>query len=531
MYNQVRVRSPDQSFQRFLWRRPGSTEAPKTYQMMVQVFGLISSPTSCLYALQHAANNHKKFRYVGGIIAKSFYVDNYIDSFETEELAIETVSQVIKVLADGGFRLNQWVSSSRAVLSSIPASERVHQTLNLDLDDLPVERSLGVLWDCQHDCFKITTRQPGIVRTKREMLAEIARIFDPLGFLLPTTTYAKVLFQQVWKMTRQNLNDPSKREPLQWDEMLPDHVVKKWDLWRMELMHLEDVRVPRCFRDKPFPSSTTRFELHVFCDASEVAFGACCYLRMECEENVDTKFVFAKSRVAPIKSLSIPRLELQAAVLATRIAVSVKKELRLPIHSTLFWTDSEVVLKWLKSEHRRYSQFVHHRINEITETSSNEEWRFISGRENPADDCSRGLRPTKLDNQHRWFTGPPFIQRPVSQWAQQDHRQEPTAEELEVMKERVVLSTSIQTDPIANLFNDRSSLEELISAVIDIKKGTEDKDQEKQERATTVAEREEARRTLIHKMQEACFEKDVKTLIAGKQLKKTSRLLKLTPVY
>jgi hypothetical protein len=137
-----------------------------------------------------------------------------------------------------------------------------------------------------------------------------------------------------------------------------------------------------------------------FCDASEVAFGACCYLRLECEENVDVKFVFAKSRVAPIKTLSIPRLELQAAVLATRIAVSVKKELRLPIHSTLFWTDSKVVLKWLKSEQRRYSQFVHRWINEITETSSNEEWRFISGRENPADDCSRGLRPTQLDNQH-----------------------------------------------------------------------------------------------------------------------------------
>jgi hypothetical protein len=98
MYDQVRVRSPDQSFQRFLWRRPRSTEAPKTYKMMVQLFGLFSSPTSCLYALQHAANNHDKFRYVGGIIIKSFYVDNYIDSFDTEE-------------------------RSRAVLSLIPASE------------------------------------------------------------------------------------------------------------------------------------------------------------------------------------------------------------------------------------------------------------------------------------------------------------------------------------------------------------------------------------------------------------------------
>jgi hypothetical protein len=127
----------------------------ETHQMMVQVFGFISSPTSCLYALQHVANNHDKFRYVGGIIIKSFYVDNYIDSFDTEE-------------------------RSRAVLSLIPASEWVHQTPKLDLD--------GCLWDCQPDCFKIATCQPRIVRTKREMLAEIARMFDPLGFILPITT-------------------------------------------------------------------------------------------------------------------------------------------------------------------------------------------------------------------------------------------------------------------------------------------------------------------------------------------------------
>ncbi len=106
MYNQLRVRSLDQSFQRFLWRRPRSTEAPKTYKMMVQLFGLFSFPTSCLYALQHAANNHDKFRYVGRIIIKSFYVYNYIDSFETKELALETIAQVTKVLAEGEFRLN-----------------------------------------------------------------------------------------------------------------------------------------------------------------------------------------------------------------------------------------------------------------------------------------------------------------------------------------------------------------------------------------------------------------------------------------
>ncbi len=114
----------------------------------------------------------------------------------------------------------------------IPASERVHQTLNLDLDDLPVERSLGVLWECQHDYFKIATRQPRTIRTNREMLAETARIFDPLRFSVPSLCTPRYCSNR-YGVTRPKPNYSSKREPLQWDEMLPDHVVKKWDLWEM----------------------------------------------------------------------------------------------------------------------------------------------------------------------------------------------------------------------------------------------------------------------------------------------------------
>jgi hypothetical protein len=142
MYNQVRVHPDDQSVQRFLWRRPGNSEEPKVFQMQVQVFGLVSSPTSCLYALQYAADEYKKSKEVGKIIRESFYVDNFIDSFDTEQQAIATVQCVAEALHSGGFRLNQWVSSSRKVLARIPESERVHATLNLDLDELPVERSL-----------------------------------------------------------------------------------------------------------------------------------------------------------------------------------------------------------------------------------------------------------------------------------------------------------------------------------------------------------------------------------------------------
>ena len=174
----------------------------------------------------------------------------------------------------------------------------------------------------------------------------------------------------------------------------------------------------RCLRDHWFQKEKTTSDLHVCCNASAVAFGAVRYIRMESGKEIDVKFVFAKSRVAPIKGFSIPRIKLQAAVWLNRIASILSKELRLPIRSVRFWSDSEVGLKWLALENRRYSSFVLHRVNEVTEASSADNRSFISGLDNPADDCSRGLRPTQLHNHDRWFEGPAFLKEPTENWLQ-----------------------------------------------------------------------------------------------------------------
>ena len=303
------------------------------------------------------------------------------------------------------------------------------------------------------------------------MLAAIAKIFDPLGLLLPVTTYAKVLFQKVWKTKQASGIIYTKQEPLKWDDQLPEHIIDSWDRWRVELPLLRDLTVPRCLRDHRFQKEKTIFDLHVSCDASAVAFGAVCYIRMESGNDIDVKFVFAKSRVAPIKGLSIPRLELQAEVLASRITSMVRKELRLPIRSVRFWSDSEIVLKWLASENRRYSSFVHHRVNEVTEASSADDWSFISGIDNPADDCSRGLRPTQLHHHHRWFEGPAFLKEPTENWPQYRDRNEPKAEDLELIKEKFVGSTEVRpADAISVLFNTQTSLANLIEAVVNIRR-------------------------------------------------------------
>ena len=116
--------------------------------------------------------------------------------------------------------------------------------------------------------------------------------------------------------------------------------------------------------------------------------------------------------MVPIKILSIPRLELQAAVLAIRLSETIKRELRVKINPTRFWTDSEIVLRWINSVHCKYATFIANRVSEILHHSSADQWGFVAGNSNPADDCTRGVNLSAFDNTARWFSGGDFLQNP-----------------------------------------------------------------------------------------------------------------------
>ena len=154
----------------------------------------------------------------------------------------------------------------------------------------------------------------------------------------------------------------------------------------------------------------------VFCDASEAAFGAVIYLRwqLEASDEFDVRFLAAKSRVAPLKKLTLPRMELQAAVLATRLYASVKEETNMQLDSVAFFTDSMIVLGWIRSQARTFKPFVSARAGEIQTNSDPSWWRHVSGDINPADDISRGIAPEKL--MERWRNGPEFLYMPEESW-------------------------------------------------------------------------------------------------------------------
>ena len=140
------------------------------------------------------------------------------------------------------------------------------------------------------------------------------------------------------------------------------------------------------------------------------------YLRSEDENGVDVALVLAKARVAPIHQITIPKLELQGAVMASRLIEYCRREMTLTFAAVYFWCDATTVLRWLHSSHHRFTPLVANRVSEILENSKMEQWRHVPGILNPADDCSRGLGPERLEANNRWFAGPEFLKMPESSW-------------------------------------------------------------------------------------------------------------------
>jgi hypothetical protein len=251
-----------------------------------------------------------------------------------------------------------------------------------------------MLWDCQDDKFIFKSSTQPDIKTKREVLREISSIYDPLGFLSPVVMTAKILMQDIWRCGAD------------WDDTLPPRLLETWKAWASSLSIISSIKIPRCFRKQVTPID---YELHVFTDASEAGFGACVYIRADYgEDSFALNLILAKARVSPLRQLSIPRLELQGAVLGARLCSTVVKELGAIASNVVYWCDSQTVLQWIHSKTCKYHAFVAHRITEISDTSKANQGRHVPGELNPADDCSRGIPQPTLHLNIGGFVDPIF---------------------------------------------------------------------------------------------------------------------------
>lgn len=263
---------------------------------------------------------------------------------------------------------------------------------------------LGVKWIPDDDVFTFdgVVIPDDVVPTKRVVLSFIARLFDPLGFLTPFSMVAKCLFQTLWQLG------------LQWDEVLPDESRLVFARWLHGLESLKQFRVPRSFSSQGWSSSGSEVELHAFGDASPAGYGAAVYIRIPLpDDSFSVSLVMAKGRVAPVKRVSLPRLELLGSLLAARLVTYVRRALHLPDSTTCrCWTDSMIALGWIRGDPERWKRFVSNRVSEIHGLTCPSDWAFVPGEENPSDLTTRGVSAEQLMDSREWLSGPSWLSEP-----------------------------------------------------------------------------------------------------------------------
>jgi hypothetical protein len=368
--------------------------------MKVHIFGAKSSPGCANFGLKQLAKDNVDISAdASAFLQRDFYVDDGLQARDTVEDAANVLGKAREICERGGLRLHKIISNSKDLLARFPDSEVTSAKatdLSVPSTVLAVERTLGLQWCTDNDTLGFSNETRLGSTTRRGVLSTIASLFDPLGFLAPFVLLGRIILQEMC------------RDGLDWDDPLPTPLQERWDLWLTDFANLDQVQIPRNFLPSDF-GPVSSVQLHHFSDASTVGYGQCSYLRFESPlGKIHTSLVVAKARVTPLRHVTVPRLELTAAVLSVKMARFLQNELDYDNIEHCFWTDSEIVLAYLNNQSKRFHVFVANRVQQILQFSKDSQWRHVKTEENPADHASRGLKVKELTTT-RWFQGPSFL--------------------------------------------------------------------------------------------------------------------------
>ncbi|XP_062539188.1 uncharacterized protein LOC134207494 [Armigeres subalbatus] len=337
-----------------------------------------------------------------------------LDSVDTVEEAVKLINEVKQIHSYAGFEIRNFCSNSAAVLGSIgEPGAPAEVSLNLE-NNLGTECVLGLVWRPTEDVFTFDLSYmkeeikkliaDSAAPTKRQVLRTVMSLFDPLGLISHFVVHGKILMQQIWRCGTD------------WDEPIAGELLPKWRYWCLYMQRLGEVTVPRCFFKGMNSYALEDVEAHLFVDASEAACAAVLYLR--CIQNSVPKcaLIAGKTKVAPLKPISVPRLELQAAMIGTRMMDSVLRSLDIHVSRRYLWSDYSTVLCWLRSDSRRYYQFVAVRVGEILTLTSADEWHYVPSKINIADAATKWKEGPSFDPNDSWFTAPEFLRKSRDEW-------------------------------------------------------------------------------------------------------------------
>ena len=286
---------------------------------------------------------------------------------------------------------------------------------------------------------------------------------------------------------------------------------------------LSTLQIKRCFQDGP--SAASDKELHVFTDASEFAYGAAAYIKITNETGVHVSLVMGKSRVAPLKSISIPRLELTAVTVGAKLSRFILNELDVEDITVRYWTDSMTVLKYLRNVSTRFKIFVAHRVQQIHDISDVNAWNYVPSGYNPADLASRGINPGNDEKLKFWLEGPQFL-RENSEYMRLFEEPNDGHADLEV---RNASAAEVCAD-VGTLVAHYSSVKNLQKAVVWLSKFYKYLQGRDVAPETSVSDIETAMTGLIKYVQRIAFEKELSAIENRRAIAASSQLKSLNPI-
>lgn len=392
MYRQAEVCESQRDLQLILWRDDPTHKIGILRHNRI-VYGTAAAAFMACRCLKETAADCTDPD-VKRVINEDFFVDDMITTSDDKDQLLDLCEKTYKVLQSGCFPLRKWVFNFDC--GDQTSSEIFGSIKPLNLDESSHCKTLGIGWNNVSDVFHYNTQFKNDTKiTKRSILSHVSQIFDPYGLLSPTIMVAKVLLQKLWLVK------------LDWDDTLPYEVVEVWNRFASNLSTLEDIRVPR----HVIGSEPSYIELHIFTDASQTAYGSCAYIRTVSDKtrSASVRLLCSKGKVAPLKPVSIPRLELCGALLGAQLYSKISESMHCEFKSIVFWTDSTIVLGWLRMAPNLLKTFVQNRVAEIHELTKDLPWRHVSGKENPADLVSRGCPLPELASSELWWKGSPFL--------------------------------------------------------------------------------------------------------------------------
>ncbi|KAI5720304.1 hypothetical protein M8J77_004768 [Diaphorina citri] len=403
MYLQINMVPDHHQYQKLLWRF--RTDEPlRTYWLTTLNFGLNSAPFLALRTVKQLIEDERcNFPLACEVAGRDMYMDDFACSISDVDEARTLQNQLVGLFRAGGFNLTKWSSNSQQVLENIPASDQVSNLVEWDSDSAGTIKILGLQWNPNSDVFFFQVHLEPKVATKRNILSAVARIFDPLGLVQPVVLVAKLLVRDLWSLK------------LGWDSTPPQKIIHTWDSFQNELPLISHVHFPRHIS----VVQNAHVVLVGFSDSSEQAYGGVVYCRTTLSSGqVFVHLVCSKSRVAPLRSTSLPRLELCGALLLSQLMVRVfdAYKVRQKIDKIYCFSDSMVALHWIHSSPHRWQTFVANRVAKIQELISQDVWFHVAGHSNPADCLTRPIMPQEFSDHPLWFTGPDWLKSDIADW-------------------------------------------------------------------------------------------------------------------